>query len=360
MKKLFTISALILSIATFTGCASTIPPQLDGIFYPSLPEKPKIQYLHSITQESDIGAQQSNFDKFILGPTQEFIGVTIPYDITSIKNKIFAIDRGYEEVFIFDLLNKKLTTLEDSFHSKGDLIFPTGIWVSQDGVKYVADTERKEIVVYTPDNKFKRTYGDDTIFEKPTDLCIVNNKLYVVDNKKHQIIVLDIDTGAILKTFGEPGEEHDFQLNRPIHITPDNEGNVYVTDAFNFKIKKFSPEGEFLQSFGSHGDGIGQFARPKGIAVDRQGRLYAVDAATGYVQIFDKDGKLLLFFPGPGKEIHQLWLPAGIAIDYDNVDYFRNFADKNFKIEYLIYVSNMAGPGRTNVYGFGEFTGDSN
>lgn len=53
----------------------------------------------------------------------------------------------------------------------------------------------------------------------------------------------------------------------------------------------------------------------------------------------------------------SMYLPAGVFIDYENVDYFRKYLDKDFKLQYLIYVSNQQGDHKLNVYGFGEWTG---
>jgi DNA-binding beta-propeller fold protein YncE len=158
----------------------------------------------------------------------------------------------------------------------------------------------------------------------------------------------------VIKTIGEKGE-----FFKPSHVTVGPEGNVFITDAFNFLIKRFSSEGKFLDTIGFHGDQIGGFVRPKGVAVDKNHRLYVVDAAFENVQIFDDQGRLLLFFGGPGNGPGNLYLPAGIAVDVDNVAYFQKFAYPDFKLEYLVYVTNMFGKNMLNVYGFGHWIGES-
>ncbi|NOY67900.1 MAG: hypothetical protein GXP53_00170, partial [Deltaproteobacteria bacterium] len=92
---------------------------------------------------------------------------------------------------------------------------------------------------------------------------------------------------------------------------------------------------------------------------DKQDNLYAVDAAFENVQIFDKKGQLLLFFGGSGTGSGKLYLPAGISIDYKNVKYFSKFADPNFALEYLIYVTSTYGKNKLNVYGFGKWVGET-
>jgi sugar lactone lactonase YvrE len=351
------IPVLFVLLVTLSGCAQPVQQEVNTVFYPPPPGQPRIQYLYTLTKQSDIGEEQTDFEQFLFGPEVEFTGVVRPYDISSGRGKIYVVDRMHDKIFIFDLVQRQLNTLEDNSHPDGSIQYGGGIWVDTDGTQYIADIKRKQVLVFDVENKYTGAYGDGTIFDKPVDLAVYDNKIYVCDYEKHRIVVLDKDSGQVIGTIGESGTE-DHQLHRPTHVTVDDKGFIYVTDAFNFKIKKFTADGELVLAFGAAGDTIGTFARPKGAAVDRQGNIYVVDAANEQVQIFNSAGQILLFFGGPGTNIENLWLPAGISIDYDNVDYFQNFADKDFKLEYLIYVANMAGPGRTNIYGFGEWTGD--
>ncbi len=229
--------------------------------------------------------------------------------------------------------------------------------MTQDDIKYVADMKRKQVVVFGRDNEYVRAYGGKDLFGKPVDVAVYEDRVYVCDMGKHRIFVLDKDTGKVTRTIGRTGEREG-SLYRPSHVIVDHRGNVYVNDAFNFRVQKFDPEGQFIRSFGSLGDALGSFARPKGVDVDREGHLYVADAAFGNVQIFDdRSGRLLLFFGGSGPTPGSMYLPAGLHIDYDNLEYFTKHGDKDFKLEYLLYVANMYGTHKLNVYGFGDWIG---
>jgi hypothetical protein len=132
-----------------------------------------------------------------------------------------------------------------------------------------------------------------------------------------------------------------------------------VSDSGRFQIVKLDRDGHSKGVIGALGKQPGAFARPRGIALDRQNRLYAVDAAFNNVQIFDKDAQLLLFFGKGGIERGDLYLAAKVAVDYDNVKYFQQYADPNFQIEYLIYVTSQFGAHVVNVYGFGAEKGQA-
>jgi DNA-binding beta-propeller fold protein YncE len=349
-KRAFILSMLIL----FLGCASipekpAAPPA--SIFYPAFPQRPRLQFLRSISGENDLGKKQSAFQEFLFGKRYgQLLGK--PYDVASCKGKIYIMDRMYKKIVILDLAGKKMSFLNDQ--GIGSLGDPAGIWVSEEDIKYVADMQRKQVVAFDKKNRFLRTYGSREIFEKPVDVAVYGKRVYVVDMNKEQLFILDTGTGQVLKTIGGKGE-----FFKPSNVTVGPLGNVFVTDAFHSLIKKFSPDGKFLGSIGFHADQIGGFARPKGAAVDKNGRLYVADAAFENVQIFDDQGRILLFFGGPGSGPGNLCLPAGIAIDDNNAVWFQKLADPNFKLEYLVYVTNMFGKNMLNVYGFGHWIGES-
>lgn len=119
------------------------------------------------------------------------------------------------------------------------------------------------------------------------------------------------------------------QLNNPRSITFDAQGNLYVTDAGNFRIEKFDPSGKFLAQFGSgQGAGPGQFGDgpgggPWGIAVDKAGNVYAADTWNHRIVKFDPAGKVLTQWgvfgqaPSAGEALNLLYGPRDIAIDAD-------------------------------------------
>jgi sugar lactone lactonase YvrE len=74
-----------------------------------------------------------------------------------------------------------------------------------------------------------------------------------------------------------------------------------------------------VQSFGSVGKQLGNFARPKEIASDLEGNVYVVDAAFGNFQIFNPDGDLLMYIGERSERdgAARYMLPSGIYVDED-------------------------------------------
>ncbi len=363
MKKTFIV---VLTALMLYGCASSEkkrdagsgvtqpvieevsrPEQREAIsvFYPELPETPRLQYLVSITFD-DV----TNVRKFPINEAGQLVTITRPYDIGAVKGKIYVSDRKFKKIVIVDLNEKKLRFIEGDYKS-------AGIWVTENDYKYIADFENKQIVVFDDNNILTKVYAYRDQFDKPLDVTVYENKIYVSDINKHQIIVLDKNSGETIQTIGGAGIDEG-KFYKPSHVIVDKQGNLYVNDFFNFRIQKLAPDGTFIKKFGYAGDTLGAFARPKGLDLDQEGHLYVVDAAFENVQIFDDETTdLLLFFGGFGIDDGQMYLPSPVLVDYSNVEYFKSYADKDFDIKYLVYVGNTLGPLTLNVYGFGEWKG---
>ncbi len=349
------ILLLVFLLVIVSGCAKK-ETEVRKIFYPQPPTPPRLQYVMSIASGDDLQIR-TEFEQFLGGPELDFKGLVHPYDLASAPGKIYILDRHYNKVIIVNLLEKTIGFFDDQKQREGQLSSPGGIYINQDEIKYISDMNRKQVIVYDATDNFVRTYGDKTIFDKPVDIVEYQDRILVSDVKKHQVIVFDKLSGEVINTIGSDPGEGGLNLSKPTFLAIDKDGNFYVTDAFNFNIRKINQNGILVEEFGQIGDAIGSFARPKGLDVDKDGNLYVVDAANSHVQIFNNKTRLLLFFGGLGNEPGRLYLPSGLHIDNNNVDYFANYIDEDFKAQYLLYVLNMSGPNKLSVYAFGQMKG---
>ncbi|MCK4951480.1 MAG: hypothetical protein KAS48_06655, partial [Gammaproteobacteria bacterium] len=337
------------------ACAQTPKLEQGTVFYPAPPETPRIQFLVSITAEDDLG-KSSDLREYLLGEQKSEKQLVRPFGIAHDKGHIYVADKTIKKIIVIDLADRSFSYIKDI--KAGALKDPMGVVVTDDGYKYVADAGRGQIVVFNERNEFSRAYGDEKQF-RPTSVAVYGNKIYVCDILENEIEVLDKDTGAVLSKIGKTGQAEG-ELHRPTHLIVDDAGNLFVTDALNFRIQKFDQNGTYIRSIGELGTYPGTFGRPKGIDIDKDGHIYTADASFELIQIFDTEtGEPLLpfgkFGPAPG----STYLPSAVHVDYDNVEYFTQYADPDFKLKYLIYVGNMLGNHKLNVYGFGEWTGTS-
>jgi len=73
----------------------------------------------------------------------------------------------------------------------------------------------------------------------------------------------------------------------------DSQGNVYIADAGNTRIQKFTNNGVFILKWGSNGGDPGQFQYPRGVTVDSEGFVYVADTGNGRIQKFTSDGQFI-------------------------------------------------------------------
>lgn len=328
------------------------------LFYPPLPDAPRIQYLTSYSVPSDVKEQEQKksgwLTDFVLGDEQDEddVGPNKPYGVALKNGRIHVVDTRGSGYAIFDVAGKNYRFRVGS--GAANMPKPINIEIDADGTKYVADTGRNQILVFDRDDEFLRAIGKRGQF-KPTDVLVHGERLYVIDIYEHRIVVLNKNTGDELFAFGKPSEEYDGLLH-PTNMAMGPNEHLYVSDTSNFRVQEFTPDGQFVKTYGAGvGTAPGSFARPKGIAVDREGRVYVVDAAFERVQVFNEEGQLLMYFGEPGAtHVSGLDLPTDIDIDYDSVRYFEHFADPDFELEFIIVIANQFGQNKVNVFGFGR------
>jgi sugar lactone lactonase YvrE len=71
------------------------------------------------------------------------------------------------------------------------------------------------------------------------------------------------------------------------------------------------PPFEYVDTWGSHGDGPGQFDKPIAMASDGESIIYIADAATGFIHKFSPSGEPRLSFQDDRTNIH----PVDLAVD---------------------------------------------
>lgn len=82
------------------------------------------------------------------------------------------------------------------------------------------------------------------------------------------------------------------------YLGGDGLGNFYLAGSFVSGIFKYSPDGKYLNRFGSGGEDASQFSAINAIAVDSQGRIYVSDIKG--IMVFSPDGQYLRTINVPG------------------------------------------------------------
>ncbi len=318
-------------------------------FFPPAPDEPRIQFLTSFGQEADLGGA-SKFSDFVVGNQRVIRPILKPYGVTAGQGKIYVCDTQPGNVSIVDLSRRSIRY----FKPDGDAAMkvPINIAVDKDGTRYVTDTKRCQVLIYSPDGSLISQIGRKNEM-KPCGIALAGDRLYVTDLSNHCVRVFNKTSREALFSIPRNPTDEKGQLFSPTNLAIDKQGRIYVSDSGGFVVKIYDAEGNHLRTIGELGVTVGQFTLPKGIGVDREGRVYVVDAGTTLVQLFDAEGRPLMFFGEPKSSgPAAMYLPAGLAIDYENVGFFQKFAAPGYKVEYLILVTNQIGPSKVSVYGF--------
>jgi sugar lactone lactonase YvrE len=134
----------------------------------------------------------------------------------------------------------------------------------------------------------------------------------------HQVFKFSPE-GKVLLTLGTKGQagESPTLFNAPADVITNDKGDIFVADGHvGTRVAKFDKTGKFITSWGTKGNGPGQFIQPHGIAMDSKGRIFIGDRGGngGRVQIFDQDGNFIA-------EWKQFGNPSGVAITSDDTIY---------------------------------------
>lgn len=219
---------------------------------------------------------------------------------------------------------------------------PIGVATDAAGNVYVADTYNSKIRKITPDGMvstiagstqgFADGIGDVARFALPYRIAIdAADNIYVADTGNYKIRKIT-PAGMVSTTAGSTqgfadGIGSAARFSGVQGIAVDTDGNVYVTDSSNYKIRKITPDGMVSTLAGStqgFADGIGtqaQFYSPQGVTTDVSGNVYVADSnnykirkitPTGLVTTIA--GSTVGFADGIGG-VAQFIYPTGLATD---------------------------------------------
>ncbi len=317
-RKTLSQFALVFIFGLFLfGCAPRKAVKTD-IVYPSPPEQPRLRYLKSISDRTDVTSGSFNKLKETIAGRETVSKVIKPYGVAIDANgRIYVSDAGNRCVLVFDENpknnNDALTFLGNS--GNGQLIEPAAIAFDDSNNVFVTDVRLNMVKKYNAKHDFVTDIGTSKSFVRPSGVAFnpVSHELIVVDTKDCNLKFFD-RAGKLLRTVGSKGMDNG-QFNLPTNVVCDTVGRLFVVDAMNFRVQVFDKDGKYLHSFGQPDNVPGSFNRPKGIAIDSEGNVYVSDAAFDNIQVFKSDGTLLLYFGAAGKEPGQFSLPAGLAFD---------------------------------------------
>jgi DNA-binding beta-propeller fold protein YncE len=174
-------------------------------------------------------------------------------------------------------------------NERGEFAQPADLFAAADGTLWVADTANNRVQQFDANGIFLNSAGRAGTLKEPWSLAVDSDGfIYINDTWNFRVQKLSPRLEPVL-TWGRGGagpQVGPLELFGPRDIVIAPDGTLWLTDTGNKRLLQFSKDGEPLGSFGSEGSGPGQFIEPVGLAFDAAGNMYVADAWNGRVQKF--------------------------------------------------------------------------
>ncbi|MFH0907421.1 MAG: MBG domain-containing protein [bacterium] len=197
---------------------------------------------------------------------------------------------------------------------------PNGVAMDEAGNVYISDTENHRVRKVDTSGIITTIAGTGTAGDTGDGGAATNAQLnfpksvavdgignvYVADSENNRI--RKVDTNGVITTLagngiydfgGDGGPATNASLQAPTSVAPDQDGNVYIADRYNNRIRKVDDGGIITTvagngSFGYSGDGgaatNAALNYPSAVAVDWMGRIYFSDTENARIRRVDTNG----------------------------------------------------------------------
>lgn len=322
---------LLLGAATLLGgCAASkveqgkAPEAVAQLEWPAPPNEPKFIYETPLRNIYNIRrlSQEERFKRSVTGPNpaEARPAYTKPIALAARNGLVYVVDSNNSTVIVFNIGRGSMFPI--GAREPNTLERPTAVSIDHEGKVYVLDSAARQVLVFDALGLYQFTVGNPNDLVKPSGVAVSpdGQKIFVVDRgtvglSDHKVIAYspsNVELFRIGPRGAEPG-----RVDTPLAATVSSDGTLYVLDSGNFRVQAFDINGNFKHTFGSVGNGFGQFSRPRSIATDPRGNIYVSDASFNNVQIFNPAGKLLMWLGKAGIEDvpGQFALLGAITVD---------------------------------------------
>jgi cysteine-rich repeat protein len=256
--------------------------------------------------------------------------VALPYGVTvDRRGNVYIADRDNRRIRRVDTLGIITTvagtgTTENTEHdlsaTRAQLAYPSGVAVDQLDNLYIADSDNNWIrrvdtngVLSIVAGTGIRGYNGDGIgatsarLRSPSSVAVDRNgNVYIADTGNHR--VRRVDSNGMIRTVagtGISGYSGDgmaaisAQIAEPVGVAVDGMGNVFIAESH--RIRQIDPDGTIstvagTETRGYNGDGMAatsaQLDSPSGVALDSLGNLYIADSNNNRIRRVDRNGMI--------------------------------------------------------------------
>ena len=219
---------------------------------------------------------------------------------------------------------------------------PLGVAIDTSGNLYIADSNNHRIrkissgtvstLAGSGSSGSTDANGTSASFNTPSGIAIdTSGNLYVADTINNKI--RKVTSGGIVSSIGGA------VFSNPLGVAVDSLGNIYIADTNNNKIKMMTQAG-VVTTIGGTGDSgfldgpalSALFNRPSGVAVDSNGNVYIADTSNNKIRMITSSGIATTLvdyatITNVSSTISATFTPYGISIDTARKVYFTDKAN---------------------------------
>ncbi|GAB4024554.1 NHL repeat-containing protein [Spirosoma gilvum] len=282
---------------------------------------------------------------------------------------------------------------DNSLATSATLWNPAAVWVDANGNLFIADQGNQRIRRVRTDGVIITVAGNGTLgfsgdtgpatsasFNQPAGVVVDGGgNLFIADAINQR--VRKVATNGIINTVagngttdfgGDNGPATSAALNQPAGLALDGNGNLFVADQLNNRIRKIASDGTITTVAGngeasfSGDEGPATSAAlnsPSGVAVDGPGNLFIVDQGNHRIRKVSTDGTIRTIagngtadFGGDGGPAvsASLYLPSGVAVDGAGSVFIADVVNQRIrKVSIDGTISTIAGNGTEGFSGDG-------
>jgi sugar lactone lactonase YvrE len=221
---------------------------------------------------------------------------------------LFVLDHGNGRIEVFSPAGEYLRQFGTPGSGEEQLGSPEGVAIDANGNVWIPDYGDGHLKEFTEAGEFVRSvpevYGLGIAVDRNDDLWV---------STIFQGLMVFNDEGEFLKAVGGYGSEPG-QFDRPMGLTVDANGHVWVADWGNNRVQEFTEAGGFMATFGTWGWGAGEMSSPATVAT-HDGYVFVGEAGNLRVQEFDEEGHFVSRQGITGFDPGDLREPLGLAVD---------------------------------------------
>lgn len=207
-------------------------------------------------------------------------------------------------IYVADMGNHRIVKLDNSGNvigkfgslgtASGQFDTPFGVAIDNDGNILVADTANHRIQKFDSQWNFICMWGSEGAgngqFGLAREIGIDSNNNYHVCDEFHDRIQVFDENGNYMYQYGIKGSgQGQFSLPQGIAIKQSADGDrVYVCDTFNNRVQILDVQGNYIgQIGGTAGDGDYSFTYPRGVNIDINGDVYIADTFNHKIKVYN-------------------------------------------------------------------------